>query len=145
MRSVVISSEFAKRLHLTKIFGMFLDAPVIRIRKCFSHSIFLCAMDIFFFWKKKPYRFCQLALWGAAVKPSSKDTSCKFIGNQLASTLTGLTSSIGSQLTGTLGKLKVGDPNASKGVPVDESIKAHKKPTDKQSASSKHGGVLGIF
>lgn len=82
------------------------------------------------------------------MKPSSKDTSCKFIGNQLASTLGGLTSSIGSQLSGTLGKLKAGEPSAQKGIVVDESMKAHAKPLNKQSASAKHDGlreILGIF
>lgn len=47
-------------------------------------------------------RYCQLALWGALVKPSSKDTTCQFIANQLATSLltaTGnLTSSLGNKL-----------------------------------------------
>lgn len=85
------------------------------------------------------------------VKPSSKDTSCKFIGSQLASSLlstTGeLTNSVGTKLTDTLGKLKAGDRNTAKGVASDMSVKSAGRPTDKQSANPKRGGlgILGLF
>lgn len=89
-----------------------------------------------------------MAIWGAIVKPSSKDTSCKFIGSQLASSLlssTGqLTNSVGTKLTDTLGKLKAGDRNTSKGI-VDQSVKSPGKPGDKQSANPKRPGGLGIL
>lgn len=50
---------------------------------------------------QKDFRYCQLALWGAPVKPSSKETSCVALLNQLtdklwktATNLTGLTSGL---------------------------------------------------
>lgn len=97
-----------------------------------------------------------MALWGAIVKPSSKDMSCKFIFNQLASSLltaTGnLTSSLGNTLGNTLGVLNLGGKkNASGNTPAKsgvQSIQATNKQTDKKSATSnnrENGGLLGIF
>lgn len=95
-----------------------------------------------------------MALWGAIVKPSSKDMSCKFIVNQLASSLltaTGdLTSSLGSTLGNTLGVLG-GKKNAAGNTPAKngvQSIQATNKQTDKKSATSNNrgnGGLLGIL
>lgn len=41
------------------------------------------------------------------IKPSSKDVSCKFIVDQLASTLLGTTANLTNALTGTLGGLNL--------------------------------------
>lgn len=49
------------------------------------------------------FSFCQLSLWGAALKPSSKDVSCAFILNQLTGALITTTTNLTSTLTGTLG------------------------------------------
>lgn len=43
-----------------------------------------------------------MSLWGASLKPSSKDTSCAFIIQELASSLLGSTGNITSSLTGGL-------------------------------------------
>lgn len=94
-------------------------------------------------------RFCQLALWGAFVKPSSKSTSCKFILNQFASSLltaTGdLTSSIGSTLDNTLGGLSSGKNKG--GVLSNPLIGTNKNPEQKNSAHNNRGGggLLGIL
>lgn len=98
-------------------------------------------------------RFCQMAIWGAIVKPSSKDMSCKFIFNQLASSLltaTGdLTSTLGSTLGNTLGVLG-GKKNAAGNTPVKSGVQSiqSNKQTDKKSATSNNrgnGGLLGIL
>lgn len=65
--------------------------------------------------------------------------------SSLLSTTGNLTSSIGSKLTNTLGKLKTGDSNSSKGVAVDETAKASGKIVDRQSAAPKRGNGLGFL
>lgn len=85
-----------------------------------------------------------MALWGALVKPSSKDTSCKFILNQLASNLltaTGnLTSSIGSTFGSNLNLPQNG------GVQPNQIGGSTNKLSDKKSSATSHkqsGGLLG--
>lgn len=101
------------------------------------------------------FRYCQMALWGALVKPSSKDTSCKHIFNQLASSLltaTGnLTTSVGNTLSNPLGILNLGaKKNATSAVPSKSGIQesyvgstANKKPAAIFQKGS--GGLLGIL
>lgn len=48
------------------------------------------------------FRFCQLSLWGAALKPSSKSVNCKFVLDGLAGSLLGTTANLTGALTGTL-------------------------------------------
>lgn len=89
------------------------------------------------------FRFCQLSLWGAKVKPSSKETSCKFILNDLTSALLGtttnLTSSVGETLGGTLGGLGnvLGGGKDQKRRP---SVGTPSGSPNKQSS-----GLLGLF
>lgn len=96
-----------------------------------------------------------MALWGALVRPSSKDTNCKFIVNQLASTLltaTGnLTATLGNTLGNTLGVLNLGGKNTasapSKGVQINQ-VGSSNKQTDRKNAASNNrggGGLLGIL
>ena len=95
-----------------------------------------------------------MALWGALVKPSSKDTSCKFIVNQLASSLLGvtgnLTSSLGNTLGNTLGILNLGGKKDSASVPPAKAgvQPTSNKQTDKKGAITNNpggGGLLGIL
>lgn len=105
-------------------------------------------MNVFYFVISNS-RFCQLSLWGASIKPSSKSTSCKFILNQLASSLltaTGdLTSSIGNTLDNTLGGLSLGKNKG--GVLSNPLIGTNKNSDQKNSAHNNRGGggLLGIF
>lgn len=85
-----------------------------------------------------------MALWGALVKPSSKDTSCKFIVNQLASSLltaTGnLTSSLGTKLANVL------NMPSKDAVPSNPLSGLTTKQDGKRSSVSpnkQHGGFLG--
>lgn len=91
-----------------------------------------------------------MAIWGALVKPSSKDTNCKFIANQLASTLlsatTNLTSQLGNALGNPLGVLNLGGkPAPSRGVLSQ--LNPSNKQNDKKSSASNNrgGGLLGIL
>lgn len=89
-------------------------------------------------------RYCQMALWGALVKPSSKDISCKFIANQLASSLLTATGELTSSLGNKLGSM-LNMP--SKGaVPTNPLTGLTTKQTGKKSSVSsnkQHGGLLG--
>lgn len=87
-----------------------------------------------------------MALWGALVKPSSKDTSCKFIANQLASSLLTATGNLTSSISGAIGGLfnapsKMGAPNNQ----IGGSQMA--KQADKTSSANirkNENGILGI-
>lgn len=108
----------------------------------------------------RAYRFCQLTLWGAPVKPSSKDTSCAFILNQLTSALhdtTGkLTNKLDGTLTGTLGGLNLSGNKTDKnfkgngnllGNVASNLMQSPNKKTDpsKPNKGGGSGGLLGIF
>lgn len=95
-------------------------------------------------------RFCQLSLWGAALKPSSKDVSCAFILNQLtgallttATNLTGtLTSTLGGALDGInlLGQSNKSNNNQRQPKP-NAAANGRRKQTNGQSTG---GGLLGL-
>lgn len=99
-------------------------------------------------------RYCQLALWGALVKPSSKETSCKFIVNQLATSLLTTTGNLTSSIGNTLGNILPlsggsGSGSGSSGgvAPLNQISIDLNKQTDKSSsatANNKHGGILGF-
>lgn len=85
-----------------------------------------------------------MALWGALVKPSSKDTSCKFIENQLASTLLTATGNLTSTLENTLGTI-LQNP-LKKGVQPNQFQGGSNKQSDRKSSATSnkgHGGILG--
>lgn len=94
------------------------------------------------------------------MKPSSKQTSCKFLLNQLTSALLGVTGNLTSTLENTLGNtLRLGalnlgktkggsDTVSSKGGGLPNQItSSNKKPNEKSSAQTRPagGGLLGIF
>lgn len=85
-----------------------------------------------------------MSLWGAEVEPSSKETSCAFIVNQLASTLLGttsnLTNAVGGTLTDTLGGL--GLNVASDKKRSDERVYPGKS---NGASKPKNTGLLGLF
>lgn len=89
-------------------------------------------------------RFCQLALWGATVQPSSKQTSCK---NQLASTLLTTTGNLTASLGNTLSNILPGRGSGG-GIQSNQMGGTMSKQTDKSSAATannKHGnGILGV-
>lgn len=82
-------------------------------------------------------RFCQLSLWGANVKPASKDTSCAFIVNQLASTLLQTTSNLTNAVGGTLG-------GALDGLGLSD-VERDSRKSSYNGAKKKDGGLLGLF
>lgn len=96
-------------------------------------------------------RYCQLALWGAPLaKPSSKEISCKFIVNQLTTSLLTTTGNLTSSLGNTLGNIlpiSSASGGGGGGVAQLNQIDLNKQ-TDKSSsatAGSKHsGGILGV-
>lgn len=80
------------------------------------------------------FSFCQLSLWGANVQPASKETSCTFILDQLASTLTNvLDKTLGGALGGILGG---GGSNNKNSQTVRDKNNEKKKNS---------GGLLGLF
>lgn len=101
-------------------------------------------MNVFYFVISNS-RFCQLSLWGASIKPSSKSTSCKFILNQLASSLLTATGELTSSIGNTLGGLSLGKNKG--GVLSNQLIGTNKNSDQKNSAHNNRGGggLLGIF
>lgn len=93
-----------------------------------------------------------MALWGALVKPSAKDTSCKFIVNQLASSLLTATGNLTSSLGNTLGGILNlgGKKNVAPVTPDKSGVQTNQvsnKQTDKKSSAADRGsgGLLGIL
>lgn len=91
-----------------------------------------------------------MTLWGAVAKPSSKDTSCKFIVNQLTASLLTTTGNLTSSLGNTLGNILPlsGGSGGGGAVQLNQIGTSMNKQVDKSSAATannKHGnGILGV-
>lgn len=130
---IITLFKLRKRQRLKKIFG---NAQILII--IISKSVASCIVKSRFLY----YSFCQLSLWGAKVEPLSKETSCAFIVNQLASTLLGttsnLTNAVGGTITGTLGGLGLN-------VASDKKRSEERVYPAKSGGVSKNTGLLGLF
>lgn len=104
------------------------------------------------------FSFCQLSIWGAALKPSSKDVNCKFILDGLTGSLLGTTSNLTSTLTGTLdgtlGGLGLLGGNNKKNTNVVANqpnqggllgLGIGSRPTNNRKPGNSGGGLLGVF